>query len=136
MQGLTVRIIVVVFVLFGFNHPGFSEIPSASQIEREQEVLEREKGAENKLKKGQKVFIKEVTVRGANSLGKEQINALVSEYQGHWFSPGEIEDVRERIKGDYEKKGFENQPAKISFRIEKGHLWIDVEELKQRDDTH
>ncbi|MDD5155515.1 MAG: hypothetical protein PHF11_03410 [Candidatus Omnitrophica bacterium] len=121
------KTIIFAAVFLGFSYLGFAETtPSASQIEREQEALAKEKGLEEKIYRDRKVFIKKVTLKGASSLGQGQIQEIVSLYQGHWFLQGETETVQQVIKAAYHKEGLEDQPAKVSVRVNRGKLEIDV----------
>lgn len=122
------KIIIAVFVLLSFYRLGFAENPSVSQIQRTQEILEKEGALEKKIGKEEKVFIRKTTVKGAKLLTEEEIRQIVLPYQKRWFYKNEIEAIPDALKKAYQKKGLKNQPARISFRIKRNYLQINVDE--------
>ena len=69
-MGLT---LILLFLFLSFETTCFAEQPSASQIERTQEIIQEEKILRDKLKTGEKVFIKKIIVKGITLLDDDEI---------------------------------------------------------------
>lgn len=116
------------FFIFTLYNLCFAQAPTVSQIERTQELTEKEEAVRNKLEEEEKVLIKKIIVHGATSLSKDQIREIVLPFQNHWLSKKDIQVIISLLKAAYNQKGYNNQPAKISFEIKKHSLKIQIEE--------
>lgn len=56
---------------------------SASQIEKTHQDLEMEKTLRTEVEKGEKVYIKKVTVKGATLITEEQIKEIILPFKDH-----------------------------------------------------
>lgn len=126
------RGLFILFFLFlgvGCQIICFAETPNASQIERSQEILEKEKTLRENIEKKEKVLIKKIMVTGVTLLTTNQIKDIIMPFQNHWLSKDEIQGILDAIKLTYQQKGFANQPEKMSFEIKNCALKIKVNEL-------
>lgn len=98
------------------------------EIQKTQQDLEMEKALRTEVEKGKKVLIKKITVKGATLITEDQIKEITLPFKNHWLTEADINLILDSITSAYKQKGYQNQPAKISFQIKKGYLEINVEE--------
>jgi len=123
------RLSLILFFLFlPLETICFAEQPSASQIERTQEIIQEEEILRDKLKTGEKVFIKKIIVKGVTLLDEDEIKKIILPFQKHWLNKEEIQQILDAIGQAYKQKGYTQALLKISFQIKKNCLKIDVEE--------
>lgn len=125
IMGLT---LILFFLFLSFETPCFAEQPSASQIERTQEIIQEEKILRDKLKTGEKVFIKKIIVKGVTLLDEDEIKKIILPFQKHWLSKADIQQILDAIGEAYKEKGYVWQLLKTSFEIKGSYLEINVEE--------
>jgi len=118
--------VLVLFFTFIYNF-SFAQT-SASQIERTQEIVEKEEALRNKIEKEEKVFIKNIIVQGATLLSEEEIKKITSPFQKHWLSKDDIQGIVNSLKAAYQQKGYNNQLARITYQVKKSLLKIRIEE--------
>ncbi|MCM8787845.1 MAG: hypothetical protein NC935_07355 [Candidatus Omnitrophica bacterium] len=118
---------IILFSLF-FKFYSFAQHPSASQIERTHQILKEEQTLQEKLQKEDKVFIKKIIIKGISLLTEDEIKKMILSFQKHWLSKTEAQQILEEIKQVYAQKGYKNQLLKISFKIKKNYLIIEVKE--------
>ena len=119
----------LLFFIFGSINLCFSQTPSMSQIEKTQLDLEKERVLRTQVEKGKKVFIKKIIVKGVTLITEDRINETILPFKNHWFTEADINLILGFITFAYKQKGYQNQPAKISYQIKKMSLIIKVEEL-------
>ena len=100
---------------------------SASEMQRTQEILEKEKTLREQLAKPEKFYVKKIIVQGSKLLLEEEIEYLISPFQKHWLTKQNIQQLLNIIKEAYKQKGA-GQPADISYQIKNKCLKIIVEE--------
>jgi len=121
-------ITLLLLLIFFIRHPGFAQT-SVSQMQRAQDMLEKERALSQKLEEPQKIYIKKIIVEGALLLSADEVKRIVSAFERHWLTKLDIERILEALKQAYKDKGYTGQPAKISYRIEKKNLILVIEEL-------
>ena len=109
----------------------FAETPSASQIERSEENLQKEELLREKLSQEEKIFIKKIAVKGASLITEDRIKEIILPYQGKWLIKKDIQQIMEFIQQEYKNKGNIGMLNKISYRIHNKNLIIEVTELKK-----
>ena len=122
---------VILFFLcsvIGVRQASFAQT-SASQIERTQEDLEKDRMLRENIEKGQKVFIKEIIVKGITLLTEEQIKEIILPFQKHWLSKDDIQRIIDSLQQSYQQKS-QAIPI-ISYQVKGRKLIIDVEEGKR-----
>lgn len=110
--------------------------PSVSQIQRQEEMLEKERGLRSALEEEEKLYVKYIKVRGADQLTPERIKEIISPFQEkRWLTKSDIGELVELIRKAYAQEGYKGKPDKISYSYEfkKRRLIIEVEELKLLD---
>jgi len=125
VMGLT---LILFFLFLSFGILCFAEQPSASQIERTQEIIQKEEILRDKLKIGEKVFIKKIIVKGVTLLNEDEIKKIILPFQKHWLSKADIQQILDAIGEAYKEKGYVWQFLKTSFDIKGSCLEINVEE--------
>lgn len=104
---------------------------SASQLQRSQEILQQEEALRKKLEEPEKVFIKNIIVKGVVLLNEEKIKEITTPFLKHWLTPTDIRQIIELIKQAYREKGYLKQPAAVSHQIKRRVLIITVLEGSQ-----
>ena len=120
--------LIFFFLLLPFEAVCFAEPPSASQIGRGQEILQKEEILRNKLEKEEKVFIKKIIVTGITLLDEDKIKEAISPFQAHWLTNKDIQQILELLKEAYRQQGYPGLHASISYQIKRKNLLIKVEE--------
>lgn len=126
--GLTIFLFFLSLIL-GSKSISSAQAPSLSQIERSQEILDKEKILREKFEKGEKVFIKKIIVQGVTLLTGDEIKETILRFEKRWLTEEDIQQILGLIQQAYGQKGYKNQLTKISYQIKKKCLIIRVEEL-------
>jgi len=121
-------ITLLLLLIFFIRHPGFAQT-SVSQMQRAQDMLEKERALSQKLEEPQKIYIKKIIVEGALLLSADEVKRIVSAFERHWLTKLDIERILEALKQAYKDKGYTGEPLKISYQIKQKSLIIRVEEL-------
>lgn len=121
-------LLILFFTFIPFETICFAEPPSVGQIERAQEILQKEEILRNKLEKEEKVYIKKIIVKGATLLDEGKIKEIILPFQKHWLSKTDIQQILDIIGQAYKQKGYTGSPIRISSQIKKNCLEINVEE--------
>lgn len=100
---------------------------SPSQIQRAEELLEKERGLRERIEKEERFFIREIVVRGARSLNKEEIEEITGAYQKRYLSKKEITQLTDLFKDAYKQKKLK-EPQGVFYEIVKSSLVIEVRE--------
>lgn len=119
-------VIFMLLFVFGFFNFSFAQT-NASQMQRAQELLEKEEILREQLAKPEKFYIKKIIVQGSRVLLEEEIEFIVSPFQKHWLTKQDIQQLLNTIKQAYKQKGA-GQPADISYQIKKKELIIAIKE--------
>lgn len=119
---------VFLFLFLAPLNPGFSQIPSAGQIEKTQQDLEMEKSLREEVEKGKKVLIRKIIIKGATLLTADQLKNIALSFNGHWLTESDINLVLDTVTSAYKENGYQDQPAKISYQLKKGYLEVSIEE--------
>ena len=118
---------VILFIcsVTGAREACFAQAPTASQIERTQKDLEKEKALRETIEKGQKVFIKKIIVKGATLLSEEQIKETILPFQKHWLTKEDIQRLIDSLKQLYQQQT--QQVPTVSYEIKSRNLVINIE---------
>ncbi len=145
------RLMVCWAIIIGgiFVFPVFAQEPPASQtaggILKQEKQMEKIREIEKEIKtkekepekaedeevlpgeEGEKVLIKEIRVEGASLISDEDIEKVVSGYEGKELSMGRMQKAADLITDEYRKKGYTTSRAYIPPQtIQKGILIIRV----------
>lgn len=123
------KTLIILFFLFCALTPCFSQ-PTPAQIERSQQLLDKEQALRSELEKGEKVFIKKIILKGVTLLQPEEIEAMLSPFQKHWLTKADIRQIQTVIEQEYAKNGYPNAIKGFSSLIKKQALEIQVEEIR------
>jgi len=97
------------------------------QVQRSQEMIQKEEQLQKKIDKPIKRFIKQILISGAKLLTEEQLNNAVSAFQNHWLGNDELDQISDSIKALYQQSGF-NQFISIYFEFSDSVLNINIKE--------
>lgn len=121
---------LILALIFILNFSSFAQLPTA-EVQRAEEITEKEKILREKIEKEKKVFIKRIIVEGVTLLSEDQIKGIILPYQKKWLISKDIQQILEFLKQTYKQMGYNGQPSRISYQIKKKHLIIKVEESMQ-----
>lgn len=121
------KIFIFLFLILSFSCLGFAQTTPA-QLQRSQEILEKERALKDKLEKGEKVYIKKIIVKGATLLNQEQIKEIILPFQKHWLTKNDIQQILALIERAYINNGYATKLKGISYQIKKRILEIQIEE--------
>ncbi|MCM8779253.1 MAG: hypothetical protein NC898_03960 [Candidatus Omnitrophica bacterium] len=114
-------ILVLIFIL-----PISSFAQTTGEIQRSEELLEKEKRLKERIERKENVFIKKIIVEGCRLLSEDEIKEIILPFQRKWLNKEEIKEILNLFKETYEKKNL--SPPKISYQIKKHQLKIQIEE--------
>lgn len=122
--------IVVGYILFvrKLPPPTFAQ-SEVSQIERSQELIEKEKAIRDNIDQKYKTFINKVIVSGATLLTAEQIRQASSQIEGHWFTTSELQRISDPFRAAYENKGLQDKVGGIDCEFKEGNLIVNITEV-------
>ncbi len=123
-----ILILSLLFVLSAFGLC-FAQI-SPAQEQRAQEILEKERTLQDRLKEPLKQFIEEIVVEGVTLLSEEELTKITAPFKDRWLNIEQIEQLVAAIKEAYIQKGYLSKPSKISSIIENKKLIITVDETE------
>ena len=121
------RVIFIIFFVFMVVNQGFAQT-SASQAQRAQELLEKERVLSEKVLEPEKAYIKKIIIQGANLLDKDKVKEIIAPFLNHWLTYSDIQQILGLIEQAYQEKGYPGQPKNISYEVKKKKLFIRVEE--------
>jgi len=127
-QSKQITAYLFLLLIFFIQYPGFAQT-SVSQMQRAQDMLEKERALSQKLEEPQKIYIKKIMVEGALLLSADEVKRIVSAFEKRWLTKLDIERILEALKQSYKDKGYTGEPLKISYQIKQKSLIIRVEEL-------
>lgn len=99
---------------------------SASKIQRTQDMLEQEKILRKKLEELEKIYIKEITIKGVTLLDDQKINAIISPFVKHWLTQEDLQQINDLFIQAYAAKRQPEMPPEISFTFEDDTLIITI----------
>ncbi len=121
-------LLLIFFICLPFKAICFAEPPSAGQIERAQEILQKEDILRNKLEKEEKIYIKKIIVKGVTLLDEDKIKEIILPFQKHWLNKTDIQQILDIIGQAYKQKGYTGLPLRIYSQIKKNCLKIEIKE--------
>jgi len=118
---------LVWFLLLGFvlTHPCLAQV-SPSQIQRSQEILEKEQALRKRIEEEDRFFVETITLEGATLISNEEIKEFTLPYHNRWLTKEDIEEIIQLVKQSYEQKGHAQDTLKIDYRIDKENLIINI----------
>lgn len=120
--------LISLFLILGFFYLSIAQTPPTGQIERSQEILQKEGIFKDKIEKQEKIYIKRIIVKGATLLDQEQIREIILPFQRHWLTKDDIRHLVDSLKQSYQQQSRE-VPV-ISYVVEGGKLIIEVKQEK------
>ena len=119
--------ITILFFCLSFVNICFAQDVPVSQIERTQEVLEKEEALREKLNQQEKVFINKIIVEGALLLDEEQVKEIILPFQKRWLTKDDINQIIDSLKQLYSQQT--KQIPEITYQIKKRSLKITIKEV-------
>ena len=121
-----VLILICLFLAFACWMICPAQVSSMSQIQRSQEILQKQEELTKKLEQQEKVFIKKIKVVGAAFLSEDRIKEIILPFQKKWLEKEDIRQILDLIKQAYIEKA-KKEPA-ITYQIKKQELEVQVNE--------
>jgi outer membrane protein assembly factor BamA len=120
-------ILIILLNLFSFTFAQYPA-PNAEEIQRSQELIDKETMMLERIQKGDKFFIKKILIDGFTLISKTELKDIIIAYQGRWLTKDDLGKLDEEIKQVYRKKGYTTQPKDISYHIKGKILEIYIED--------
>jgi len=114
---------LLVIMVFCFE-VAFAESPSASQIQRTDELIKQGESLQKKIDGEKKTFIEEIIVEGVSLSNKDSLGELISPYHKHWLVDSDIQQIIDSVRQFYIKSG--GKTPEISYKIEDQKLVLRV----------
>ncbi len=127
-QVAILSVLVIYQLMWLFNNSICVAEESTGQIQRTQEILEKEKALRARLE-DEKVFIKRIIVQGANLSTEEKIKQMILPFQKRWLTKKDILQIKDAISQIYQQEGYREQLVKITYKIINKELIFRVAEL-------
>ena len=121
------KIFIFLFLILSFFYLGFAQTTPA-QLQRSQEILEKERALRGKIEKGEKVYIKKIIVKGATLLNQKQVREIILPFQKHWLTKNDIQQMLGFFEQAYFNCGYGTKLKGISYQVKKRILEIQIEE--------
>ncbi len=119
---------IVLFLFLSFSI--CSAQPPTGQIQKTQEMLEKERELRQRIEKPQKQFVEKIQVEGASLLSEQELQEITLLFEERWLTQEDIQQVIDLIIQAYKQKGYSEKELKSSYQIENNNLEIQVEELR------
>jgi outer membrane protein assembly factor BamA len=119
--------VAAVFLAVCLNTPLCFAQKTASEAERQQELLEEEAVLRQKISVPEKVFIKKVNINGAKELSENQIREITLAFEGRWLDKEDARQIADVLARAYEKSGIKLTADQIKVEIEGDILEVRVE---------
>lgn len=116
---------VILLYTLHFAHYTIFAQPPVGEIQRAEEILEKEKILREKLEKKEKIFIKKIIIEGASLISEEKLEEIILPFPRKWLSKEDIQQILEQILQAYKQKDKEPE---ISYQIRKRQLKILIKE--------
>lgn len=127
-----IKIALLLFFVLGTGVLCFAQVtPPLSQIERSQELIDREEDLRKKIEEPRKQYFEEIVLEGSTKLTEDEVNEIISPYQKKWLDKEDIQQIIELIKEAYRSKGCADGLLEISYQIKEKRLIIEIKESTQ-----
>ena len=120
---------LILILIFSYPAVSCAEIPSASQLERARESLEKERITQEILEQAGKIYIQRIIVEGVTLLGDQEVRQIASSYEEEWLDREDIQQILDTFKQAYAEKGYE---ISVSYKIKKETLEISIAQVKKK----
>ncbi len=123
------RTVFLLILLIGIGTACFAQVQTPlSQIERSQELIDKEQILRKKIDAPEKFYIEEIILEGAGLLSQKEIKDLVLPYEKKWLTKDDISQIMNAFKDLYRRKGLAEQLSDISCQVKDKRLIIEVKE--------
>lgn len=124
-----IKTILFLVFLTGISAVSFAQVQTPlSQIERSQELIDKEEALRKRIYAPEKIYIEEISVEGAGLLSQKEIKDLVLPYEKKWLTKDDISQIINELNELYRNKGLTGQLSDISYQIKDKRLIIEVKE--------
>jgi hypothetical protein len=104
----------------------YAQVPAASQMLRQQELLNKQKDLTQQLEHKGQVYITKIEIKGNTLLAREQIYDVASPFINKWLTIDEVEQLIDNLVQVY---AAHQKEVSISYALEgKGILNIEIQE--------
>ncbi|MCX7661198.1 MAG: hypothetical protein N2Z79_00765 [Candidatus Omnitrophica bacterium] len=119
------RSILLLFVIsLCLSFSSFSQVPTA-EIQRQQELLEKERELRKRIDKEPRIFIKKIILKGVSLLSEEEYKKIILPFQKRWLTKEDIQQILEKLSEVYKQK---KSIPEIVYQIKRNQLLILIKE--------
>lgn len=109
--------------------PAFAAVPTAAQIQRSQELLNKEQELKNKIEQGDSVFIDKILIKGVTLLTQDEVKDIIKPFQKkRSLKKDDIQQIIDAFTQAYYERGYFTQFKDISYTIKNKTLEIRVDD--------
>lgn len=102
--------------------------PTAGELLKSQEALEKERNLRKRVEGEEKIFIQQIIVEGIKLIPQEKIKEITLPFEKKWLSKNDIHQIILLIQGAYKDKGYTLSENKVSHKVKKPRLIIKIKE--------
>ena len=107
---------------------GIAEV-TPSRIERAEDILQKEEDLRKEIDTPEKIFFKNIVVKGTHILSREELEDIIAPYLKHWVELSALKEMQENLIKAYKDKDCILQLESIKFETEnEGLLIVNIEE--------
>lgn len=126
---MKILFIGIALIIFGIvSNLAAQSVPSASEIERSQELLNEQRELNRRIYDEDKVFVERIILKGASALTSGQIDGILGAFEQKWFSRHDIQGLIDAIEMTYKNNNLPIKPQ-ISYQVNNDSLEITVKEM-------
>lgn len=125
------KIIIVTQIITLFacsNAFALGETAPTAQIERSQQILDKDLALRDRIEQGDKVFIAKIIVKGVTLLTQDEVKEIIKPFQKRWLSKEDIQQIVDDFTQEYYQRGYFTQFKDITYQIKGKTLEIRIED--------
>ncbi len=96
-------------------------------------MIENDLEARRRLDKFEKVYIENISVKGASLLSEDEIEQIIEPYQKKWLAKKDIFEIMQSLEQLYSQRGYAKGDIKIYYSVSEKSLTIHVEETSRNN---
>jgi len=127
MQAKASRIkfkVIFILVAFFIFKTCLAQDITPAQIERSQEIIQKEQALRQKIQEPQKVFVKEIILPQGCLIPAKEIEQITANFIGYWHSQKEIQELLDILSQAYQRAYSLSKAPQTTYILDKGKLRI------------
>ena len=119
--------IIFISILFSTFNYSIAQTITPIQIERAQEIVQKEEALRKKIEQPQKVFVKEIILPQGCLIPEKEIAQITGNFAGRWHSLKEKRELLDILTQAYRKAYPGSEPLQATCIIEESKLVVSFE---------